>query len=176
MVLGLPAIRRDNPDYYALLMMNLLLGRLGLSGRLGRNVREEKGLAYYVYSSFDAGRGPGLWAVRTGVNPSNVARAIETILAEIARIQAAPVEAQELADGVAFLTGVLPLTLETNAGLAGTLLDIEQYHLGLDYIQRYPAIIRSISPEAIQEAARRYLPTDAYILTVAGPEVNLGTS
>lgn len=173
LVLGVPGIRRDNPDYYGLLMMNLLLGRIGLFGRLGKNVREDKGLAYYVYSSFDAGRGPGAWAVRAGVNPSNVGRAVEGILTEIARMREGGATEEELANGVAFLTGILPLQLETNGGIAGTLLDIEFYKLGFDYIQRYPGIIRSITAEDIHRAATRYLPTDTYVLSVAGPAVNL---
>jgi zinc protease len=173
LVLGVPGIRRDNPDYYALLMMNLLLGRIGLYGRLGKNVREEKGLAYYVYSSFDAGRGPGAWAVRAGVNPSNVGRAVEGILTEIARMREEGATEEELTNGVAFLTGILPLQLETNGGIAGTLLDIEFYKLGFDYIQRYPGIIRGITAADVHRAATRYLPTDTYVLTVAGPAVTL---
>ena len=173
LVLGVPGIRRADPDYYALQMTNLLLGRLGLFGRLGKNVREGQGLAYYVYSSFEAGRGPGPWAVRAGVNPKNVQRAVEGVLTEIARIKTDPVEAEELQNGVQFLTGVLPLQLETNGGIASTLLDIEFHKLGLDYVQRYPGIIRSITAEDVQRAANQYLPADAYVLSVAGPAVTL---
>lgn len=177
LVLGLPGIRRADPDYYALQMTNLLLGRLGLFGRLGKNVREDQGLAYYVYSSFEAGRGPGPWAVRAGVNPKNVQRAVDGILAEIARIKTDPVDAEELQNGVQFLTGVLPLQLETNGGIASTLLDIEFHKLGLDYVQRYPGIIRSLTAEDVHRAANQYLPADAYVLSVAGPAPALdGTS
>jgi zinc protease len=173
LVLGLPGIRRADPDYYALQMTNLLLGRLGLYGRLGKNVREEQGLAYYVYSSFEAGRGPGPWAVRAGVNPKNVQRAVDGILAEIARIKSEGVDAEELQNGVQFLTGVLPLQLETNGGIASTLLDIEFHKLGLDYVQRYPGIIRGLTADDVQRAATQYLPADAYVLSVAGPPVTL---
>ena len=175
LVLGLPGIRRADPDYYAMQMMNLLLGRLGLYGRLGRSVREEQGLAYYAYSSFDAGRGPGPWAVRAGVNPTNVQRAVASILREITRIREEPVAEKELADGTTFLTGVLPLQLETNSGLAGVLFDMEFYGLGLDYVQRYPAIIRGLTIADVQRAAQRYLPAEAYVLGVAGPEVELAS-
>ena len=88
LILGFPGIRRDNPDYYALEMMNLILGRLGLYGRLGKSVREDQGLAYYAISGLEAGFGPGPWSVRAGVNPSNVRRAVRSILAEIERIRA----------------------------------------------------------------------------------------
>jgi zinc protease len=173
LVLGVPSLRRDDPDYYALAMMNLILGRLGLYGRLGQNVREEQGLAYYCYSSFEAGRGAGPWAVRAGVNPANVNRALAGILAEIARIRSGGVTEQELADGRAYLTGVLPLRLETNSGIADTLSDIEFYKLGFDYIQRYPQIINSLTAAEVLRVAQKYLPAQAYVLAVAGPEVTL---
>jgi zinc protease len=67
------------------------------------------------------------------------------------------------------MTGSTVLGLETNDGIAGTLLGIERYGLGLDYIARYPSIIRSISAERVVDAARRYLSTDHYVATVAGP-------
>jgi zinc protease len=111
--------------------------------------------------------------VRAGVNPSNVGKAIGGIMTEIARMRQDGATEDELSNSVAFLTGILPLQLETNSGIAGTLLDIEFYKLGFDYIQRYPGIIRSITAEDVQRAATRYLPTDTYVLSVAGPAVDL---
>jgi zinc protease len=61
------------------------------------------------------------------------------------------------------------LGLETNDGIAGTLLGIERYGLGFDYIARYPSIIRAISVEHVVEVARKYLSTENYIVAVAGP-------
>jgi zinc protease len=70
------------------------------------------------------------------------------------------------------MTGSLVLGLETNDGIAGTLLGIERYGLGFDYIARYPAIIRSISAEQVVAVARKYLSIERYILVVAGPGQN----
>ncbi|MCI0474869.1 MAG: insulinase family protein, partial [Anaerolineales bacterium] len=87
LVLGYPGLRRTDPDYYALSIGDLIFGRLGLYGRLGENVREQQGLAYYVFSSIEAGIGAGPWSVRAGVNPKNLDRALEGILAEITRLR-----------------------------------------------------------------------------------------
>jgi zinc protease len=67
------------------------------------------------------------------------------------------------------MTGVLPLALETNSGVAGRLLDMEWYGLGLDYLQRYKDLIYSVTAADVQRVARQYLRRDAYALVVAGP-------
>jgi zinc protease len=168
-VLGYPALRRSDPDYYALMMGNLIFGHLGLYGRLGANVRDRQGLAYYVYSSVEAGLGAGPWTVRAGVNPMNIDRAIDGILAEIARLSSAPVTQDEFGEARDFVTGSLALRLETNDGVAVTLGDIELFGLGLDYLQRYPDIIRAITPEQILAVTRKYARVEQYALTIAGP-------
>ncbi len=167
--LGLPAIGRADPDYYALDMANLILGRLGLYGRLGKTVREEQGLAYYAYSLLEGGKGPGAWGARAGVAPANVERAIASIVAEVRRLRDEPVDEDELADARDFLTGSLPLALEGADGVARTLLEIEAHDLGLDYLDRYPGIIRALTRGQLQEAARRHLLPDRLAIAVAGP-------
>lgn len=164
-------LARSDPDYYPAMMANLILGRLGMGGRLGENVRENQGMAYYCYSGFEADQGAGPWSAVAGVNPENVERAIAAILDEVRRFTAEGPTDQELADARDFRTGSLVLGLETNDGIASTLLSIERFGLGLDFIDRYPAIIGSITAEQIVAAARRFLSTDAYVLSVAGPPV-----
>jgi zinc protease len=162
-------LNRTHPDFYAANVANMVLGRIGLGGRLGNNVRERQGLAYSCGSSLDADLGAGPWAALAGVNPANVERAIEAIVHEIGRFRDDGPTDEELNDARDFMTGSLALGLETNDGIAGTLLGIERYGLGLDYISRYPAIIRGVSSEQIVEVARRYLSTENYVVGVAGP-------
>lgn len=162
-------LSRTDPDYYAAMIGNMILGRLGMGGRLSDNVRENQGMAYYVYSGLEADVGAGPWAAVAGVNPLNVERAIAAILHEIEQFkQEGPTEL-ELSDARAYLTGSLVLGLETNDGIANTLLAIERYGLGLDYIERYPAIINGVSHDDIVAVARKYLSTENYVLAVAGP-------
>ena len=168
-MLGFPSIARNHPDYYALDVANLILGRLGLNGRIGANVRERQGLAYYSYSDLEGGLGPGAWAARAGINPANVERAVEAIRSEIRGMQDAPVTERELADAQSYLTGVMPLALESNDGVARTMLAIELYGLGLDFLDRYPGIIRGLSADDLLRAARTYLSADKYALAIARP-------
>jgi zinc protease len=168
-VLGYPGPARTHPRFLEAALCNSILGVFGMMGRLGENVREEQGLAYYSYSRVSGGPGPGPWLVSAGVDPANVDLAVASIRNEIRRISGELVDDPELADNKAFLTGSLPLRLETNGGQARTILEMERYSLGLDYLQRYAGLIEAISAEQVREAARGWLDPDAYALAVAGP-------
>jgi zinc protease len=168
-VLGLPGPRRSAPDYLDASLMNTILGVFGMMGRIGQNVREEQGLAYYASSRLEGGLGPGPWTATAGVAPDKVDQAIESILHEIRRIIDEPVAAEELADSQAYRTGSLPMSLETNNGLVDIITDMELYGLGLDYLYRYSDMINSITTERIQSAARNYLSADDLVIAVSGP-------
>lgn len=168
-VMGRPGPARSEPDYLDAALANTILGVFGMYGRLGDNVRDTQGLAYYSLSRLEGGLGPGPWSVIAGVNPANVDRAIASIRDEIRRLQDEPVGEEELADNKAYLTGSLPLRLETNDGVAQAVLDMELFGLGLDYLQRYTELIMAITPARVQAAAQKHLSAEAYALAVAGP-------
>jgi len=148
----------------------LILGELGLSGRLGANIRDKMGLAYHVSSDLQASVGPSVWAIRAGVNPAGVDRAIEAAREEIERWRTDLVAESEIDDGKSFLIGSLPIALETSDGIARTLLDIEFYQLGLDYLQRYPGLIDGVSRESIRDAVRRWIHPEHLVTVIAGPK------
>jgi zinc protease len=168
-ILGWPAMRRLDQDFEAARLANTVLGVFGMMGRLGTSVRERGGMAYYAYSQLSANKLPGPWALIAGVNPVNVERAIRAMLDEVRRMCDEKVLADELADSQHYLTGSLPLQLETNDGVAGTLVDLEWYELGLDYVQRYRDIVTSLTPDAVQRVAQKYLNPQAYVVATAGP-------
>ena len=170
LVLGVAGPERRSPDYLPASLGNNILGQFGMYGRIGDVVREQEGLAYYAYSSLGGGIGPGPWDVTAGVAPENVERAIELIRAEIGRLITEPVSEAELNDSKANYVGRLPLSLESNAGVAGALLNLERFDLGLDYYQRYSGLINAVTRAEILETARRYLHPDRLGIGVAGPE------
>jgi len=170
LVLGVPCMKRDHPDYHALRMANLILGRLGMMGRLGESVREERGLAYGVHSELDAGLGAGPWCIRAGVNPANVDEALLAIKDEMARIRESGVTEDELLRGQRYTTGSLVLQLETNDGVAGVVQEMELLGLGLDYLDRYPGIVNALTREQVSTAAATYIPRyEDTVRVVAGP-------
>ncbi len=168
-MLGIAGPARSSPDFIAAAVGNSILGQFGMYGRIGDVVREQAGLAYYAYSNVSGGIGPGPWYITAGVNPINVEKAIELSIAEIKRFVGEPVTTEELNDSKANYIGRLPLTLESNSGVAGALLNLERFQLGLDYYQRYPSLINAVTPDAIQETAGRYLDPGRLGIAVAGP-------
>ena len=168
-VLGVAGPERRAANYLPASLGNNILGQFGMMGRIGDVVREKAGLAYYAHSSLSGGLGPGPWSVSAGVDPENVDKAIELIRQEIARFVREPVSAEELADSQANYIGRLPLSLESNSGVAGALLTLERYQLGLDYYRRYADLVQAVTVEHVLEAARAYLDPDRLGIAVAGP-------
>lgn len=168
-IMGFPGLARTSPDYHPANVANLILGQIGLQGRLGDNVRDNQGLAYYVYSTLRAGIGAGPWLVRAGVNPANIEKTIDGINVELRRMRQEPVSAAELLEAQDYLTGSLALRLETNDGVAATLLSMEIFRLGLDYLERYNAIIRGLTAEALLAASAKYIDLERCVTVVAGP-------
>ncbi len=169
LILGWPGPVRLDPDFVPCFVANTVFGVFGMYGRLGKIIREANGLAYYVYSSIEGGKAPGPWRVIAGVNPTNVDTTVALIEQELRRICDERVPKEELNDSQSFLTGSLPLQLETNAGVAHALVNIERYNLGLDYLQRYSDMIMSVTPDQVQDVVQRWLDPDHYALAVAGP-------
>jgi len=168
-VIGWPGMRRLDPDFDPARLANTVLGVFGMMGRLGANVRERQGMAYYAFSRLSGDREPGTWVAIAGVNPANVKRAQRAMLDEVKHLQDEIVPEAELEDCKHYLTGSLPLQLETNDGVASLLVDIEWHNLGLDYLERYTEIIQSLTAEEVQRVARKYLDTSSYVLALAGP-------
>ena len=168
-VLGLPGPLRSAPDYNATRMANTILGVFGMMGRLGKSVREKQGLAYYVQSSLVPSLGPSPWRVRTGVAPDKVEQAIGSIQAEIRRIQAEPVSAEELSDSQAYMTGSLPMSIETSSGMADIIFNMEFLNLGLNYLTEYDEAINAVTVEQVQAAAQKHFSADVGVIAVAGP-------
>jgi zinc protease len=168
-VMGCAAPERLSEDYFPLRVGNNILGEFGMMGRIGERVREKAGLAYYAYSSLNASLGPGAWEMIAGVNPDNIERTIDLIREEISRFVAEPVSEKELADTKSNYRGRMPLILESNGGVAASLLNIERYNLGLDYLQNYPDLVDAVTAEQILEASRKYLDPEKLAVAIAQP-------
>lgn len=169
LVIGMIGPRRSDPEYFSASLGNSVLGQFGMMGRIGEVVREKSGLAYYASSSLSAGIGPGTWEVNAGVNPKNLKKAIDLIEKELRRFVKNGVTKEELADSQANYVGRLPLSFETNSGVAGSLLSIERYNLGLDYYQRYEGLVRAVTRDDVLTTARKYIDPDRLVIATAGP-------
>jgi zinc protease len=168
-VVGWTAPLRKSPDYMPISLGNSILGQFGMYGRIGDVIREQSGLAYYAYTRLNSGIGPGSWEVSAGVNPVNVEKTITLIKKEIKRFVTEPVLIEELKDSQANYIGRLPLSMESNAGVASALVSLERYQLGLDYYREYASLVKVVTPEQILEATQKYLLPNKTATAIAGP-------
>jgi zinc protease len=168
LVMGTLGPKRHAPDYLAASIGNNILGQFGMMGRIGDSVREKAGLAYYASTSVNSWIEAGSWEVSAGVNPVNVDKAIQLIISELEKFCTEPVTTEELDDSKSNYIGRLPLSLESNSGVANSILNLERFNLGLDYLQRYPNLVNAISPAEILETAQRYINPLNLIIVSAG--------
>jgi zinc protease len=167
-VLGHAGIARSDPDFYAVTVMNYILGGGGFASRLMTRIRDNEGLVYGISSGFDAKQYPGAFSVELQTKTESVPAAIQEVLEEIAKIRAEGVTATELEGAKRYLAGSFPLRYETNARLAGLLGMVDLYGLGLTYFEDYPNKIRAVTLEDVQRVAAARLDPERYALVVVG--------
>lgn len=169
-VIGHEGVTRGHPDYYAIQVMGYILGGGGFSSRLMESIRNQRGLAYSVYSSFYSGKDVGTFEVTMQTKNQTAEEAIRITKEEIRRLREEGVSEEELAAAKSYLTGSFPLRLDTNRRIAGFLANMEYFELGLDYVDRYPDLIRAVSREDVQRVAQRYVRPERLIVVVVADQ------
>jgi len=168
-IIGWPGLPRNDPRFVAARVTNMVFAADTFASRAGHVVRDELGLAYYVFSTIGASRGQSPWTVRMGVNPQNVERAIAVALDELRKICDGQVAAEDLALAQDKLVGELDVVRESPGGVAGLVLEAELFDLGPDHFERYPRELRAVTRDQVVETARSFLPPDRHALAIAGP-------
>ncbi|MDO8615494.1 MAG: pitrilysin family protein [Dehalococcoidia bacterium] len=168
--LGIPALPRLDPDRYALMVLNSLLGR-GMSSRLFKEVRERRGLAYSIGSGVSRYADTGMLSIAAGVSPENVPEAVKVILAELEKLTQEPVGGDELQKARDYTVGSFRLSLETAMALgqrAGeSLLTLGE----IEPIESVVERLRAAGPEDLMRVAQRVLRQEKVALAVVGPDV-----
>jgi zinc protease len=159
---------RRHPDHTALLLANTLLGGK-FTSRINLNLRERHGFTYGAHSALVERPGPGPFLVWTATRNDVAGRAAREILREIARLRDEPVPADELAEGVRYLRGVFPYTLQTVSGMLGRLEELAVFDLPDDEFDRTLEDLGTLRSEDLGRVARQHLlPEDAAVVAV-GP-------
>lgn len=170
-LMGHPGIRRNNPDYYKLTVMDYILGTgTGFTDRLSSRLRDREGLAYTVTANIasSSSEEPGVFTCYIGTEAKNLARVKQGFLDELKRIRSEPPKKEEVEDVKKYLIGQLPFEFATNDQVAGRLLSIERYHLGFDYLNDFRRAVSAVTPQDVQQVAKKYLDPEHMVLVVAG--------
>ena len=164
--LCLEYLKEDDPDYPAIDLMNYILGGGGFASRLMEEIREKRGLAYSVKSFFDPGRYPGSFQIVLQTKNASAREAIGLARQQVERMRKQMVTEKELEGAKKYLIGSFPLRLGTQKKLASFMTSSEYYGLGLDYPDRYPSLIRSVTREDVLRVARVYVHPRKSILVI----------
>jgi zinc protease len=154
-------VRRTDPDYYALAVMNQVVGG-GPQARLFLDLREEHSLTYGSYSRVSAEVYPGDWSASAPVRTPVTGDAMERFVYEFKLINSTPVPASELDDSKHAIVAGFALSLEQPAQLLNDFLTVQHFGLPADYWDKYPDRIAAIDTAAVQAAAKKYVDLDHF--------------
>ena len=170
---GALGIERDHDDYFAMLVMNHILGG-GPASRLFMNLREDKGYTYGVYSSFTGTTFPGVVVASTDVRTAVTEGAMHELSLELQRIASEPVSARELTNARRALIGRFALSLDSPQSLMGNLATQKIYRLPADYWDTYPKRVEAVTPADIQRVAKKYYDRDRLQIVAVGDAKAVG--
>jgi len=173
-ILGHYGIARSNPDYYALLIINYILGARGTESRLMKRIREELGLVYNIGSNFSPRRRAGPFSISLQTKNESTTQSIDETLQLLRQLIAQGLTQEELDAAKAYLINSFPLRLASNRDIASILPVIEFYELGLDYPDRYADLIGQVTLEKTKEVAKTYLHPDQLLQIIVADLATAG--
>jgi zinc protease len=173
--IGRLAATRTDPDYYPLLVGNAILGG-GANSRLFLDVREKKSFAYDAHSELDRRKDAGVVTAVTQVRNEVVEPAVEAVLGNLSQMAQAPVTAEELSDIKNYISGSFLISLETQASLTDQIDLVKTMGLPDDYLEMFTTRVRSVEPDQIQAAARKYLAPEIDSIVVVGDAAQIEKS
>jgi zinc protease len=170
-LIGQPGYKRDDPDYFPLLVGNYILGGGGFVSRLSEEVRQKRGLSYSVYSYFAPGLHAGAFTVGLQTRPDQAAEAVRVSRDVVRRFVAEGPTAAELKAARDFLVGGFALRLDSNRKLLANLSNIAWYDLPLDYLDTWTGKVQKVTAAEIRAAFARKLQPDRMVTVVVGGDV-----
>lgn len=163
-----PGIERNNPDYYALTVMNDVLGG-GFSGRLMQKLRSEKGLTYGVGGSVGANWDyPGLFRVQMATKSGTTLESIDALKGEVTRLVSAPVTAEEMSLAKESILNAFVFTMDTRDKALNQQVLLELYGFPKDYFVKYPSMIEKVTAADVERVAKTYVHPDRLAVLVVG--------
>ena len=157
-----------SPEYPVLMLMNVILGASGLSSRLFLELREKKGLAYTVRTSYETHKKSAVFSIYIGTEPSNIKTSIAGFKEEIEKIKTIPVSETELKNAVNNLIGKQQFVTETNSQQANMMAYYSIMGKPFEYQKTVVEMLHKVTPDDILSCANKYF-TDDYVLSIIKP-------
>ena len=169
-LIGQPGYKRDDPDYFPLLVGNYILGGGGFVSRLTEEVRQKRGLSYSVYSYFAPGLHAGAFTLGLETRPDQAAEAVQVARDVVRRFVAEGPTAAEVKAAKEYMVGSFALRIDSNAKLLANLANIAWYGLPLDYLDTWTRHVKDVTAAQIKAAFARKLQPDRMVTVVVGAQ------
>jgi len=166
--IGWIGVPRSTPDYFALQVLNTVLGG-SFTSRLNQNLREEHGYSYGANSRFDMRLSAGPFLAGAGVQTDKTAESLKEFFKELNAI-GAPISAEELAKAKNYLALGFPSDFETIGDLSGRLEEMVVYKLPDNYYADYVTRIQAVTAAEVQKAAATYIQPGKFAVVVVGDQ------
>lgn len=160
-------IKRNDPDYFAMLVTNQILGGTA-HARLFLNIREAKGFTYGAYSKLAARKEPGAFFAEADVRTEVTNPSLQEFFYELERMRSTKVKEEEIKAAKNYLAGSFQLGLETQAGIAQRLLEAKLFDLPADYLQTYADKVMAVNVEDVQKSARKLIDAQNLVVCIVG--------
>ena len=167
-LVGQPGYRRNDPDFFTMLVGNYILGGGGFVSRLMNEVREKRGLTYGVYSSFTPGLHAGAFTVSLQTRPDQATAALAVTRQVIAEFVANGPTELEVKAAKDNLIGGFALLIDSNRKLLGNISNIAWNNLSLDYLDTWQARVEQVTASDIKAAMAAKLQPDKMVTIVLG--------
>lgn len=161
----------DSAEYPAIIVLNVILGSAGLSSRLFLELREKKGLAYTVRSSYETYEKCASFSIYIGTEPKNIQTSIDGFNIEITKLKEVLVGQEELEDAKNNVIGKQQFVTETNAQQANLLAYYGLMGLGFDFQAQIIERLKKVTSQQVQDCANKYF-DDKFVISVLKPENN----
>lgn len=171
-IMGHKGISRQNPDYFATLLMNHIFGSGGFSSILMEEVREKRGLAYGIYSYFEPFPHWGAFQVSVKTKNESAFQVVDLVKQEIEKLKADGVSQEAYQEAMDYMIGSFPLRLDSNNDILTYLTFMQTENMGADYLDKWLDNMRKVTRDDIHRVAKKYLkPEDMIVVMVGQPGV-----
>jgi len=166
-----PAVARNHPDYYPIVVANTILGG-GFTSRLIDEIRVNQGLTYSISSRFDMFRNAGVFRISTFTKNEQIRKIVDETLGVLSKLQNEGPTPEEVDKARRYITGQFPLGLQAPDALAAQIANVEFFELPPDYLSTFTAKVNAVTEEDVRRAIKSYVCVDDLrILVVSNPEV-----
>jgi len=165
-----PGIMRNNPDFYATVVMNEIFSG-SFAGRLMQRLRSQRGLTYGVGGGIGADWDhPGLFRVQMATKSGTAIESVEALRGEVKALTTDPVTADDLAQAKDSILNAFVFTMDTRAKALNQQVLLEFYGFPSDYYVKYPSMIQAVTAADVERVAKKYVHADQLAILVLGKE------